>query len=61
MARTNQRDEPIAEDFLYHADDFREGELANAVLLLLDHLKLGLVRTNATKHGNVMLQLRPKD
>lgn len=53
----NQNGEPVQENFLYPGD-LREGELEQALFLLLRHLNIDLVRTNATKHGNVELDLR---
>jgi len=53
----NQRGEPVQEDYLYPGD-LRDGELEQALFMLLQHLNLDLVRTNATKHGNVELDLR---
>lgn len=55
----NQNDEPIKEWTLFSAGDFKnDTEVANAVLLLANHLGMRFVRTNATKHGHQELELR---
>lgn len=53
----NQRGEPVQEDYMLPGI-FEPGELEQAVCLLVQHLGLDLVRTNATKHGNTELRLR---
>lgn len=55
--RLNQIGAPVQEDYLC-PDNFKPGELEEAVCLLVTHLGLDLVRTNATKHGNTELRLR---
>jgi hypothetical protein len=58
MSRVNQAGAPIEEHTLLFPEDFKEGEVAQAVLLILGRAGLELVRTNATKHGNTELELR---
>lgn len=59
MAMVNQAGDAVFEQSINYPSDFAEGELAQAVIALADHLKLLIVRTNATKHGNTELQLNP--
>lgn len=58
----NQRGEEVEETSLFtygHAyENWTPAELAQAVGLLCLHLKVEVVRTNATKHGHVELVLR---
>lgn len=58
--RTNQRGEEVQEHVLWQ-EDLNPGEAEALLFVLLDHLNLIAVRTNATKHGNTELQLRPRD
>lgn len=55
--KTNQRGEEVQEETLWPGQ-LNVGELEEAVFMLLARLNLDLVRTNATKHGNVELELR---
>ena len=57
----NQNGEEVFTKDITHSRDFRdEDELAEALLLVIEHLGLDLVRTNDTKHGETELQLKPK-
>lgn len=58
----NQNDEQVFEDYILWGSDFTDpGELGEALLLLADQLGCRFVRTNATKHGTIELQLLPSD
>jgi hypothetical protein len=53
----NQRGEPVVETILDSAA-LDEADLREVVGMLLDYFHLEVVQTNATKHGNVALELR---
>ena len=57
MTQVNQAGDLVQEERLTSPDDFRPGEVEQALLTLLQHLNLTLHRTNATKYGNVELQI----
>lgn len=63
--RVNQRGEEVEETTLFpygHAwEKWTPEELAQAVALLCQHAGVEIVRTNATKHGNAELVLRPTE
>jgi hypothetical protein len=61
MTRTNQIDEPIEETPLFRCwgEQATDDERDAAIGLILGHLGLKIVRTNATKHGTTELELRP--
>jgi len=59
MTMVNQRGEPVLEDYLYDFSSVSHDELQTIVFAILDHLKLEALRTNATKHGNTELIVRP--
>lgn len=42
-------------------DPATDDERDTAIGLILRHLKLKIVETNATKHGNVEMQLQPDE
>jgi hypothetical protein len=58
MTRVNTNGDAVEETELFvgfsHTDDERD----KAICLLLDHLGLEVVRTNATKHGTTEIVLR---
>lgn len=56
--RTNQRGEEVQEHVLCQ-EDLNPGEAEVLLFKLLEHLNLEAVRTNATKHGDWQLQVRP--
>jgi hypothetical protein len=59
---TNQNGDPIVEDVLHrYVDQPTPGEMWQITAMLLDHLKLEAVRTNATKSGQFEIALRPTD
>lgn len=65
MARVNQMGEPVEESELFpHGFNYQswsKEDLATALGLLCSHLKIEIVRTNATKHGATELVLRGVD
>lgn len=60
MSRVNQQDAPIEETILFQCWGERSTneERDWAIGSILQHLGMEVVRTNATKHGNVDLVLR---
>lgn len=63
MTRVNQRDEPVFETPLFeHLGDswntYTEQDRNDAITLLCQHLKVLIIRTNATKDGDHQLELR---
>lgn len=56
----NQKGEPVVETELFKcwSDTATDTERDTAISLILEHLGLEIVRTNATKHGNTELELR---
>ncbi len=63
MTRTNQVDEPVTEDMLFTCWGERatDDERDKAIGLILQHLGMTIVRTNATKHGTTELELRKEE
>jgi len=62
--RVNSMDQPVVEDELFQVwsqTTATDLEVREAIGLLLQHLQLKIVRTNATKHGNVELELERKE
>lgn len=60
--RVNQNGEEVFEDYIFTGNDFSNPEeIGEALLILADHLGFQVVRTNATKHGNTVLELRLSD
>lgn len=59
-AMVNQRDEPVVEESLFRcwSRTATDEERDTAIGLILEHLGLEIVSTNATKHGNTELELR---
>lgn len=60
MSRRNREppvEPPPFRETLMFIDDLTHDELTQVVYKLLDHLKLTLVRTNCTKHGDTQLLL----
>lgn len=56
----NQKGELVVEEILYLGlTRINEDELHEIVDLILEHLQLRAVRTNATKHGNTEIRLEP--
>lgn len=49
------------ETMIRYAHDMTHEELTDVVYALLDHLKLNLIRTNRTKHGDTQLILEPDE
>lgn len=65
MSRNRKR-EPLVEpaafrETLMFIDQLTHEDLVQVVFKLLDHLKLNLVRTNCTKHGDTQLLLEPEE
>jgi hypothetical protein len=60
MFRTNHNDELVQETLMFKcwSDAATEQERDTAINLILEHLKMEIVKTNATKHGTVELELR---
>jgi hypothetical protein len=60
MTRVNQNDDPVEETLMFQcwSDAATSQERDTAIGLILEHLGMEIVRTNATKHGNVELELR---
>jgi len=59
---TNQAGQPIEETRLfqmYWSERESEADVQQAIALILGHLQLKIVRTNATKHGNTEMRLLP--
>lgn len=59
--RVNQRGDPIAEEFVFgHVGDATptDQDRNDAIALILEHLGLEIISTNATKHGDTVLELR---
>jgi hypothetical protein len=61
--KTNEATQDYVEVFqqwIHSAEQFDGNfyELAQAVLLLAEKLNVEFVRTNATKHGNVVIKIR---
>lgn len=63
MATVNQNGDPVQEDTLFECWSVPStpAEREQALGLILNHLGMTIVRTNATKHGNVELELRKQD
>jgi hypothetical protein len=62
MTRLNQAGEPVSEATLLFGVDFiSDEERDEAIRLILQHLKMNVVRTNASKHGATVYELRPED
>ena len=59
-AQVNQRGDPVEETLMFPcwSDSATTKERDEAISLILEHLGMEIVRTNATKHGNVKLELR---
>lgn len=59
----NQRDEQVSEENFstWNMHELSHSELAEVLAMLLDHCKLKLIRTNATKHGNTEFKLLQDD
>lgn len=59
MTRTNQAGLPVQEDtIIFGWDSVTDQERDEAIKLILTHLKMKVVRTNATKHGTTEIELR---
>jgi len=59
--RVNQRGEEVCEtDFSLYGETPTPEELTQIVILLLEQLNFKAVKTNATKHGNVEIEVRPE-
>ncbi len=60
MALVNQKDEAVEETQLFRpwSDTATDAERDEVIGLLLEHFRLEAWRTNATKHGNVEIELR---
>lgn len=58
--RVNQLGEEIKEERVSFPEWLGPGEAEALLFVLLDHLKLDVVRTNATKCGATEMQLRPR-
>lgn len=60
MTRTNQNGDPVVEDLLFPGcwQTVTLDDLQSAISLLCERLNVEIVRTNATKHGNVEVVLR---
>ncbi|OOV05785.1 hypothetical protein RF819_02835 [Rhodoferax fermentans] len=58
--QVNQRGEPVVEEhlFRYGIRSATDDERDTAIVLILEHLGLVIVKTNATKHGTTELELR---
>lgn len=59
--QVNQKGEPIEETYLLPFGDSSSmtlEELREALALVCDHLQVNIYRTNATKSGNVEIELR---
>jgi hypothetical protein len=52
---------PFRETMIRYCHDMTHDELSDVVYALLDHLKLNLIRTNQTKHGDTQLILEPDE
>lgn len=52
---------PFRETMIRYCNDLTHEELTEVVYALLDHLKLNLIRTNCTKHGDTQLILEPDE
>jgi hypothetical protein len=62
--KVNQFGQPLVEEYRFaYVGDARaeEQDIADAISLLCEHLKVDIVRTNATKHGGFELQLRRQE
>lgn len=59
----NQNGDAIDETPLFRiwSDPATDEERDQAIALILGHLGMQVVRTNATKHGNTELEIRPDD
>lgn len=57
---TNQKGEPVEETPLFWgwSDPATDAERDEAIGMILRHMGMKIVRTNATKHGNTELELR---
>lgn len=55
----NQKGEAIEESTVQFAWELKERQAEELLLSLIAFLKLEAVRTNATKHGHVEMQVRP--
>lgn len=56
---TNQDGDPVRDEIYNFPEDFKDKwEIAQAVLLLAERLKVNVVNTNATKHGERMIILK---
>lgn len=53
--------EPRFTDHLFNFSDLSRDDLQEIVFQILDHLKLDVVRTNCTKHGNTEIVVRPSE
>jgi len=60
MTEVNQNNEPIQETVLRWSDQLDEMIVRELILLTIAHLKMEAVMTNATKHGNTEISLRPE-
>jgi len=65
MTRVNQCDASIIETPLFECtgdlwNHYSDEDRNDAIALLCARLKVTIVRTNATKHGNVELKLRER-
>jgi hypothetical protein len=56
----NQEGQEVNEEVLRWADQLDDDTTKQLILLTIQHLKLEAVRTNATKHGNTEILLRPE-
>jgi hypothetical protein len=64
MSQVNQYGEPIHEEQLFAhigqltCTEITDQDRNDAIALILQHLGLEIIATNATKHGNTELMLR---
>lgn len=58
--RVNQNSEPVEEVRMFAGwtEPATDNERDQAINLILQHLNCHIVRTNATKHGSIELELR---
>lgn len=62
MTRVNQMGDPVRTEILnFSTGDVSREDTQKVIGLMLDHLKLIAVKTNATKRGYTEVQLQPED
>jgi hypothetical protein len=59
----NRLGDPVEETqlFKFWSDSATDDERDTAISMILDYLRMEIVRTNATKHGTTELELREID